>query len=89
MMGRSVERRPEAGRFYCGRGDFSHRYKTGKRAKAACEGFGNSDDEPLGGDGLEQGCLDRRKAHFERSDGINKIVSARCQRPGEQWICDV
>ena len=45
---------------HCGRVDFSHRrYKTGERAKAACD-VGNSDDEPLGGDRLEQGCLDRR-----------------------------
>jgi hypothetical protein len=25
--------------FYCGRGDFSHRYKTAESAKAACEGL--------------------------------------------------
>ena len=46
--------------FYFGGVDFSHsRYKTGERAKAACD-VGNSDDEPLRGDRLEQGCLDRR-----------------------------
>ena len=56
--------------------------------KAACD-VGNSDDEPLGGHRLEQGCLDRRDAHFERSDGINKIVSARCQHSGEQRVCDI
>ena len=74
--------------FYCGRVDFSHRYKTAERAKAACD-VCNSDDEPLGGHRLEQGCLDRRDAHFERSDGINKIVSARCQHSGEQRVCDI
>jgi hypothetical protein len=36
-----------------------------------------------------KGCLDRRKAHFERSNGINKIVSARRQHSGEQRVCDI
>jgi hypothetical protein len=43
----------------------------------------------LGRDRLDQGCFDRRKALFKHRDGVPKIVSARCQRSGEQRICDI
>ena len=43
----------------------------------------------LGGDRLDQGCFDRRKALFKHRDGVPKIVSARCQRSGEQRIFDI
>ena len=40
----------------------------------------------LGRDRLNHGYLDRRKALFERSNGVPKIVPACCQRRGEDRI---
>jgi hypothetical protein len=43
----------------------------------------------LGRDRLDQGCFHCRKAPLKHGDGVPKIVSARCQRNGEQRICDI
>ncbi len=51
--------------------------------------LGASGRGTLGRDRLDQGCFDRRKALFKHRDGVPKIVSARCQRSGEQRICDI
>jgi hypothetical protein len=40
-------------------------------------------------DRFDRWCFDRRKALFKHREGVPKIVSARCQRNGEQRICDI
>jgi hypothetical protein len=45
--------------------------------------------EALRRDRFDRWCFDRRKALFKHREGVPKIVSARCQRNGEQRICDI